>query len=87
MEIPLLSGIWKRYLVRKKIRQLRNERLRLINRSCADGIAYDTSTSRFLCPCCLQRICGRKHNRSKIPAVIRAQEQLDAINDQIMQLS
>lgn len=86
MEIPLLSGIWKRYQTRKKIRKLRNERLRLINRSCADGMAYDTSTGRFLCPCCLQRICGRKYNRAKIPAIIRAQKQLDSINDQIVQL-
>jgi hypothetical protein len=87
MEIPLVSGILWRYRKRKQISRLRNERLRLINRTVAQGVTYDAGTSKFLCPCCTQRICGRKDNRWKISITVQAQERLDEIDEKIIALS
>jgi hypothetical protein len=86
MEIPLVSGILKRYRKRKQVRRLRNERMRLINQTVACGVTYDSKTSKFLCACCLQRICGRKTNRYLISVYVHAQKKLDAIDDQITAL-
>lgn len=83
MEIPLISGILKRYRKRKFVSRLTRRRDTVVLNAVSQGIYFNQESEKFLCPCCDQRMCNKKTNGYRIPIIKQFQLDYDVLTAQI----
>ncbi|MNR33570.1 hypothetical protein D3C85_1512550 [compost metagenome] len=73
----------KRYRKRKFVSRLTRRRDNVVLSAVSQGIYFNQESEKFLCPCCDQRMCGKKTNGYRIPIIKQYQLEYDAITVQI----
>ncbi|QBJ02812.1 hypothetical protein MZD04_gp286 [Pseudomonas phage Psa21] len=86
MEIPIVSGIFKWFRKRKEISRLLRRRYNVVHEAVCMGVHFEPSTERFQCPCCGNRICGKKKNGYMVPIILVHQADYDNYTNQIKAL-
>lgn len=86
MEIPLLSGLLKRFRKRKLLRKLQHKRQLVIVDGWVAGLLFDKKTERFVCHCCKFQMCGRRGQGYLVAQAIKHQERYDHIQQRVAAL-
>lgn len=84
MEIPLLSGILKRFRKRQLLRRLAHKRRLVIVDGWVAGLLFDEKAERFICNCCKFQMCGRKGQGYLVAEAIKHQERYDLIQQRVI---
>lgn len=85
MEIPLLSGLLKRFRKQQLLRRLEHKRRLAIVDGWVAGLLFDKKTEKFICNCCKFQMCGRKGNGYLVAEAIKHQERYDHIQQRVIE--
>lgn len=86
MDIPLLSGILKRYRNRKFAKKLARRRTLLVLDATVKGLQLDPTNEKFVCRCCNHRMCAKPGFGYLVPIARQMQLDYDMLGVQIAEL-